>query len=317
MVATGTPSQRTPTTAPNCPRALRGRRGSWLRRLLGGSAEPPVFPCAGARTGSYELVRPLGRGGMGVIWLAAHRRTGRAAAVKLLQTDARIGTDTWKIAAHRLEREAEIMGSLPPGYVASVYEAGHLDDGSPYYAMELIDGVDLHTLVQLLGAQEPGRAAAILSALAEGLAEAHRRGIVHRDIKPANVMLQDGEVKLIDFGVARDDGRDTSLTDEGYMVGTPQYIAPEALATTHPVGNAADVYALGCVGYYLLTGSAPFGGKTPLEVMYAHVHKEPVPLPASVPARLTALLGRCLEKDPGKRPTAIELAVDFARCARA
>jgi serine/threonine-protein kinase len=203
-----------------------------------------------------------------------------------------------------------------PNNVA-IYDFGRTRGGVFYYAMELLDGEDLERLVERDGPQPAARVQHILRQVSAALAEAHDAGLVHRDIKPSNIMLctrggMRDFVKVLDFGLVKDftAAADVQITSEQTITGTPLYMAPESMLEPTKVGPPADVYGLGCVAYYLLTGRTPFDGKSLVEVCAHHVHTTPVPpsqhAPA-VPPELDALVLRCLEKHPEPRPTAHEL----------
>ena len=285
-------------------------------RSSGNSPEPHTRarqrPRPGDRAGSCELVGRLSRGGMGEVWLAYDRRLSRPVAVKFLCSDSEIGSSSWVTSAQRFELEAQLMASIASRHVASIHESGRWRDGTPYYVMELIDGFDLEGLVQQQGPQSAQRVTSLLSQLSEALAEIHRRGIIHRDIKPANVMIQSGahrtdDLKLIDFGVAASKDSDLALTREGLVVGTPAYLPPEVVTAPDSVGPSSDIYALGCVAYFLLTGHPPFAGRTPTEVLFKAVYEEPSPMPDTIPTALRCIVQSCLDKDPTQRPSARQL----------
>jgi serine/threonine-protein kinase len=210
-----------------------------------------------------------------------------------------------------------------PNNVA-IYDFGRTRGGVFYYAMELLDGSDLGRLVERDGPQAVARTLHILRQLTAALGEAHEAGLVHRDVKPENVMLctRGGVrdfVKVLDFGLVKDvaTAPATRLTAETSIAGTPLYMAPEAIQAAESVGPAADIYAVGCVAYFLLTGRPPFAARTLVEVCAAHLHATPAPpsTHAAVPAEVDALVLRCLEKEPARRPTARELgaALDAVR----
>jgi serine/threonine-protein kinase len=272
--------------------------------------------------GAYRLEERLGEGGMGEIWLARHRMLARPAAVKLVRLDA-FRTDTARSAALvRFEREAQLTARLSSPHTVRLYDFGVTETGVFYYAMELLDGLDLESLVRLEGPMRPERAVHFLIQACRSLAEAHALGLVHRDIKPANLFVcRQGEeydvLKVLDFGLVRPEAARPDaprLTDEATIVGTPAYMAPEA-ATGEPVGPPADLYALGCVGYWLLTGEHAFGGRTPVEVLLRQMNDAPVPVrsrsASEIPAALEAVLLKCLEKDPRQRPPSAEALDDI------
>lgn len=278
------------------------------------------------RLGSYELVERIGRGGMGEVWKARHALLKRPAAVKLVRPE-RLSSSTYEDATtllRRFEREAQATALLESPHTVTLFDYGAGDDGTFYYVMELLDGFDLETLVERFGAQEATRVAAIMQQTAISLADAHQNGLVHRDIKPANVFVAKKGVeldfvKVLDFGLVKaidlDDGRDTRLTAEGVASGTPAYMAPEIALGEHVVDGKVDVYALGCVAYWLLTGRMIFDAPSPMKMVLAHINETPVPpsqvSELDVPPELDALIMACLAKDPNERPTSREVAMQL------
>ncbi|MEE2827880.1 MAG: serine/threonine-protein kinase, partial [Myxococcota bacterium] len=208
----------------------------------------------------------------------------------------------------------------------TIFDYGRTPDDIFYYAMELLEGADLAVLVRASGAQPPARVAHILERVADALAEAHGIGLIHRDIKPSNIVLcsRGGKLdvpKVVDFGLVRQlgDAAEMGLTGEGSILGTPLYLAPESIRGGGAVDGRADLYALGAVGYYLLTGSHLFGGSQLLEICWKHLETPPEPpserLGRPVPAALEQVLLDCLEKDPDKRPqTAADLRDRLRAC---
>jgi len=257
--------------------------------------------------GRYQLESVLGRGGMGVVYTARHIAINRTIAVKVLRRDLARSGD----AVARFHREARAAASIGSPYIVDVFDFGFTDDGDAYIAMEKLDGIDLRRLVKDNGALAPSRALQICRQIAKGLSAAHARGIVHRDLKSENVFvcLRDGgeHIKLLDFGISKvtelDDGRGP-LTSEGVVMGTPHYMAPELLHGATAADQRADIYALGCVLYEMLTNSVPFSGRTAMEVAYKHVH-EPVEPPSSRRAGLAHALDKlvlhALAKNPDER----------------
>jgi len=267
--------------------------------------------------GSYKLVERLGQGGMGEVWRAEHRLLARPAAIKLIRPslagqppDGR-STD----AVLRFEREAQVIASLRSPHTVNLFDFGVAGDGSFYYVMELLEGLDLETLVRRGGPLAPERVVHILRQICHSLSEAESRGLVHRDIKPANIFLcRYGEdydfVKVLDFGIvksARGDGGDTvmTLTVGSIIQGTPAFIAPEQ-ALGGEVDHRADIYATGCVAYWMLTGQQVFDGETAIALVMHHAQTPPIP-PSQrsempVPAALDALVLACLAKNPADRP---------------
>jgi eukaryotic-like serine/threonine-protein kinase len=260
----------------------------------------------GERFGQYTLHEKIGEGGMGVVFRATHALLHRPAAVKLLAA----GHDSPE-SLERFEREAELTSRLSHPNTVAVYDFGRTESGTPFYAMEYLDGLDLETLVERHGPQDPRRVAHLLAQLAGALAEAHGIGLVHRDVKPANVMLCErggahDVVKVLDFGLTKELGAtDLDASDGGRVVGTPLYLPPEAVVAPERVDARSDLYAVGAVGYFLLTGAPPFAGATIAEVCAHHLHTEPL-APSRrgfrVPRALEALILRCLAKSPDDRP---------------
>jgi tRNA A-37 threonylcarbamoyl transferase component Bud32 len=261
--------------------------------------------------GAYTLQRLLGSGGMGEVWQAAHRTLARPAAIKLIRAD-RLG-DRPEVAERvrrRFEREAQATAMLQSPHTIAVYDFGVSDDGSFYYVMELLDGMDLGRLLEEAGPLPPGRVVHLLAQACHSLAEAHERGLVHRDIKPANLYAcRRGQevdfVKVLDFGIVKlgSDVEQTQLTEQDGISGTPAFLPPE-MAQGHPVDGRADIYSLGCVAFYLLTGQLVFPVGNPMAMLLAHVQSEPR-APSTlvdVPPALDALVLRCLAKDPARRP---------------
>jgi eukaryotic-like serine/threonine-protein kinase len=272
--------------------------------------------------GSYRLGDLLGHGGMGEVYLAHHRMLARPAAIKLIRPETLAGTDGSgaDLAVARFRREAEAAARLKSPHSVRLYDFGVTDEGRLYLVMELLEGITLDALVRQDGPLPAARVARILHQVCESLEEAHDAGLVHRDIKPANIHLgrvgrHDDFVKVLDFGlvkcVAGGDLED-SLATAGITLGTPGYMAPE-LAQSETVDGRADLYSLGCVAYYLLTGQQVFQGETALQTIVMHLQREPVP-PSQrtdnpVPATLEGLVLACLAKRPEDRPqNAAELA---------
>jgi tRNA A-37 threonylcarbamoyl transferase component Bud32 len=270
--------------------------------------------------GSYELVERLGEGGMGEVWRARHRLLARPAAIKLVRP-AMLGADdasATRLALRRFESEAQATAALTSPHTIRLFDFGATEDGRFYYVMELLDGRDMASLVQQAGPLPVPRVLYLLKQICHSLAEAHARGLVHRDIKPANIFvcrmgLDDDVVKVLDFGLVhhvatRDATQDLtqSVTSLGKVVGTPAFMAPESLAGDGSVDHRADLYALGCVAYFLLTGEHVFEGRTPIQAMIDHVSTPPgAPSTRSrqpIPEWVDHLVLACLAKDPADRP---------------
>jgi serine/threonine-protein kinase len=281
------------------------------------------------RLGSYQLTELIGAGGMGEVWTAKHRLLVRPAAIKLIRPAALgSGEASQRAARRRFEREAQATALLCSPHTIALYDFGVTDDGTFYYVMELLDGLDLKRLVEREGAIPQERAIFLLKQVCHSLADAHAAGMVHRDVKPANIFVcrrgTDYDfVKVLDFGLVADatapDAR-TQLTAEGIVPGTPAFMAPETVRG----GDAdprSDLYALGCVAYWLLTGTLVFDGRSAVEVMMGHANDAPVP-PSSrselpIHPDLDRIVLDCLQKDPARRPSdARELSGRFAECER-
>jgi serine/threonine-protein kinase len=267
--------------------------------------------------GSYRLVERLGEGGMGEVWKARHRLLARPAAIKLIRATTTAGQpDGGDEAIRRFEREAQITAGLSSPHTVQLFDFGISDDGRFYYVMELLNGLDLETLVQRYGPVLAERAIYLLRQVCHSLAEAESHGLVHRDIKPANLFVcrYGGEhdfVKVLDFGIAK---RAPSMMETGALLvtrdnvlqGTPAYIAPEQVLDESHVDHRADIYATGCVAYFLLTGKPVFTGDSPMKVVVQHAHTQPSPpsqlteLP--IPSALDHLIMDCLAKNPADRP---------------
>jgi serine/threonine-protein kinase len=267
--------------------------------------------------GQYVIHEKIGEGGMGAVYRASHAMLRRPTAIKVIPPD-RAG----ETATARFEREVMTTSRLTHPNNVAIYDFGRTRGGVFYYAMELLDGEDLGRLIDREGPQSVERTRHILRQVAAALAEAHEAGLVHRDVKPQNVMLctRGGVrdfVKVLDFGLVKDVGAasDVKITSERSITGTPLYMAPESILLPESVGPAADIYAVGCVAYFLLTGRTPFEGDNLVAVCAAHVHTVPEPpstYAPEVPPQLDALVLRCLEKNPELRPTTHELEAALA-----
>ena len=274
------------------------------------------------RLGQYTLTEKLGEGGMGVVYRAEHEMLRRPTAIKLLPP-GRAGEEGLK----RFEREVQQTARLTNPHTVSIFDYGRTPDGLFYYVMEYLDGVDLETLVRESGPVPPARATRILRQVCEALAEAHGIGLIHRDIKPANILLCERGgapdiAKVVDFGLVKDltSEDDPQVTSEDVLRGTPQYMAPEAIRDPKSADPRSDLYAVGAVGYFLLTGTPVFSGRGALETIHHHLQTSPEPLSKRlgrpVPADLEALVLSCLAKDPAARPeSARALARAFGSCA--
>ena len=278
--------------------------------------------------GSYVLVDLIGAGGMGEVWRASHRFLARPAAVKLIKPDV-LGAMTPQqsdVLVQRFRREAQAAAMLRSPHTIHLYDFGVTGDGTFYYVMELLNGLDLQTLVARYGPLPPARTIFLLQQACESLAEAHDRGLIHRDIKPANIQVcRMGHyadwVKVLDFGLVKVQGggeQETGLTAPNMMTGTPAYLSPES-AMGEPVDRRTDIYALGCVAYWMLTGRYVFTGDSALQIVARHMSSVPTPPSRhsgfDVSPALDRLVLACLEKEPSNRPgTARELCDRLGQC---
>jgi hypothetical protein len=272
--------------------------------------------------GSYRLVSLLGKGGMGEVWRARHQMLARDAAIKLIQPDMLSGKSRSNAGTirRRFEQEAKTTASLRSPHTVELYDFGVTKDGVFYYVMELLDGIDLETLVRKFGPQPPARVASILRQVCRSLSDAHSHGMIHRDIKPTNIFIcrmgnEYDFAKVLDFGLVKVlDETETQITMDGATTGTPAFMAPEMAMGNSPVDGRTDLYGLGCVGYWLLTGGLVFEEKGATAMLLAHLQKSPVPFSkrvgTSIPAELERAIMMCLAKDPAHRPASAD---DLAR----
>jgi serine/threonine-protein kinase len=320
---------------------VKGASGAYAPAIVG-SSFAAGFAYMGARViyglgrevaaarelGSYRLEERLGQGGMGEVWRARHRLLARPAAIKVIRpvvaADGR--AVQFEDLRRRFEREAQVTASLRSPNTVGLYDFGVADDGSFYYVMELLDGLDADTLVKRFGPLPAERVVHVLRQICHSLSEADSRGLVHRDIKPANIFLcRYGEehdfVKVLDFGLVKalgdrseggSEGGDTltAFTRENAIHGTPAFIAPEQ-ALGRGLDGRVDIYATGCVAYWLLTGQLVFTADTPMGLLMQHV-KEPAVAPSArtetpIPSALDRLVLECLAKDPKDRPQSARL----------
>ena len=274
------------------------------------------------RLGQYTIEAKIGEGGMGVVYRAHHGMMRRPTAIKLLRPEKAIAANL-----KRFEREVRLTARLTHPHTITIFDYGRTPEGVFYYAMELLDGASLERVVGVAGRLGPARVVHVLHEVAGALVEAHEVGLIHRDIKPANIILcrQGGLYdfpKVVDFGLVKDlvPSGDAALTRADVIAGTPLYIAPEAITSPDSVGPQSDLYSLGAVGYFALTGQHVFPGRTLVEVCSHHLHTQPEPpsrrVDSPVPADLEALLLECLEKDPARRPAgAREMRRRLEACA--
>jgi protein kinase-like protein len=288
--------------------------------------------------GSYRLVERLGRGGMGEVWRAEHHLLARPAAIKLIRPEVLGASDPEgrQATLRRFEREAQATALLRSPHTIQLYDFGATDEGAFYYVMELLEGFDLETLVQRFGPVPWARAVYLLEQLCQSLAEAHEQGLIHRDIKPANIYVccygrATDFVKVLDFGLVKlrreSEPKDwleprsgeLSGTQEGALAGTPSCMAPEQITGDRPLDARTDIYGIGCVAYWLLSGRQVFEAPTVWATILQHLQTPPTPPSArteqSIPPDLDAAILTCLEKDPDRRPqTADALARLLTSC---
>lgn len=272
--------------------------------------------------GQYQLKQRLGAGGMGEVYLAEHVLLRRPCALKLIRPELAGNPTTLR----RFEREVKVMATLTHPNTVEIFDYGHAADGIFYYVMEYLPGLNLEELVARDGPLPPGRVVHLLRQVCGSLAEAHAAGLIHRDIKPANIIVcqrggKHDVAKLLDFGLARgpEPGTDSArLTREGAIVGTPAYVSPEQ-AAGRALDARSDLYSLGAVAYFLLTGRMPFHRATAVQTLAAHLGDAVVPpsdLQPGLPTDVQAVVLQCLEKEPGWRfPDALALEQALAQCA--
>jgi serine/threonine-protein kinase len=277
----------------------------------------------GARKfGQYQLGEKIGTGGMGEVFLAEHQLLKRPCALKLIRRTS----NSDPVALARFEREVRSAARLSHPNTVGIYDYGHTDDGTFYYVMEYLPGLSLEELVGRFGPLPAGRLIHLLRQVCAGLAEAHGLGLVHRDLKPANVFvaLRGGEYdvsKVLDFGLVKlaHDPDAPHLTGEQTVSGTPFYMSPEQAKGAPDLDHRTDIYSLGAVAYYALSGQPPFTGDSAMSVMIAHARDPVVPLSqlrADVPADLNEVVLKCLSKNPADRFQDVKsLSAALARCA--
>ncbi|HEU4524353.1 MAG TPA: serine/threonine-protein kinase, partial [Gemmatimonadales bacterium] len=274
---------------------------------------------AARELGSYRLQERLGAGGMGEVWRAHHRMLARPAAIKLIRPSVGNGAASADMV-RRFEREAQVIARLRSPHTVDLYDFGVAENGAFYYVMELLEGLDADSLVRRFGPVPPARAVYLLVQACHSLSEAESCGLVHRDIKPANIFLcRYGEdcdfVKLLDFGLVKAFGEPggelrgregPALTRENLVQGTPAFIAPEQALGERDLDGRADIYAIGCVGYWLLTGQFVFTADTTMGYLVHHIHTPARPpstiAPSPIPPRLDEVILACLAKEPAQRP---------------
>ncbi len=263
----------------------------------------------------YDLEKRIGSGGMGEVWLARHRTLSRPTALKLIREDkvSEADGDDARRVLQRFELEAKATAALRSPHTIDVYDFGVTDDGHFFYAMEYLEGLDLETLIKEFGAVPPERAIHFLLQACDSLAEAHDTGLTHRDVKPANLFLShlgpSGDyLKILDFGLVQSEqAQEMSerLTAEGTTSGTPAYMAPEMAVRREDVDRRSDIYALGAVAYWLLTGKYVFEADNGVAMIVEHVKTKPTPpserSDSPIPPELDDIVLRCLEKRPEDR----------------
>ena len=286
--------------------------------------------------GFYRLKERIGVGGMGEVWLADHEKLVRPAVIKLIRPERlKEGGKEAQRMVRRFEKEAQATAELRSPHTVEIYDFGVTYDQTFYYVMEYLNGIDLATLVKKHGPVPPQRTIYLLQQACESLGEAHNHHLIHRDVKPANIFvchmgLSYDFVKVLDFGLVKTQTNGASappgdmsseLTMEGMTTGTPAFMAPELAVGQDDVDVRSDIYALGCVGYWLLTGELVFQQENPVAMIVDHVNALPVPpsqrTENNVPEELDRIILKCLEKDPAQRfQTTMELADALSACAR-
>ncbi len=269
------------------------------------------------RLGQYELEEKIGEGGMGVVYRARHAMMKRPVAIKLLPA-ASGGQE----AVARFEREVQLTSQLSHPNTVVIHDYGRNHDGIFYYVMELIEGATLEQVSVASGPMPSGRVVHILKMVAGALGEAHDHGLVHRDIKPSNILLgpRGGEpdvAKVLDFGLVRAIHASARVTNANVIMGTPLFMSPEVMRNADRVDGRSDLYSLGAVAYYLLSGCHVFEGESALEICGRHLHDIPQPLSELVPGidtQLGKLVLQCLAKDPADRPVSARALVDALSC---
>jgi serine/threonine-protein kinase len=275
------------------------------------------------RLGVYELEGQIGQGGMGEVWRAKHALLSRPAAIKLIKPKRLPNGDEVvdERAQQRFACEAQITASLQSPHTVQLYDFGVTQTGTFYYVMELLEGSNLEQLVEREGPIAPDRVVHVLRQVLDSLAEAHERGLVHRDIKPANIVvskrgLHEDFVKVLDFGLVQSSERAPSAKN-ATVQGTPAYIAPESVTGLAPIDARTDLYAVGCVAYWMLTGTTPFDGKTATQMAIAHAVETPETpserLGSPIGWALESVVMDCLAKDPAKRPQSALALLDRLR----
>jgi hypothetical protein len=261
-----------------------------------------------SKLGQYRLQYKIGDGGNGAVYRARHALLRRPTAIKIMRPEFARSES----AKARFEHEVQITAGLTHPNTVAIFDYGQTPEGTLYYAMEYLTGFTLDDLVRIKGPLSPARVLHVLEQVCGSLAEAHGKGLIHRDVKPANIMLCErgglyDVVKVLDFGLVKESGEDDpGVTQTNVLVGTPQYMAPEIISAPGQASPKSDLYAVGAVAYFLLTGHNVFDGASTVEICAMHLHDHPVP-PSQrtadpLPADLEAIVLECLQKDPSKRP---------------
>ena len=301
-----------------------------LRNVLGfalSASQGPVLEVGeqlldnNLRVGSYSLIERLGSGGMGDVWLARHQLLARPAAVKIVRETALGGGEDGHMRRQRFAREAQATSELQSPHTVQLYDFGITEAGGFYYVMERLRGMDLKRMVERHGPLPPERVVFLLKQACLSLSEAHALGLVHRDVKPANLFAcrlgsEYDFVKVVDFGVVSRQAHETTaqITTAGMILGTPAFLAPE-LVSTQSFDGRADIYALGCVTFWLLTGRPPFEGDDAMAILMHHA-RTPAPAPSTmseepIPPQLDDVVLECLQKDPSRRPATADVLFDM------
>jgi DNA-binding NtrC family response regulator len=300
-----------------------------LRNVLGfalSTSQGPVLEIGeqlldnNLRVGSYSLIERLGSGGMGDVWLARHQLLARPAAVKIVRESALGGGEDGHVRRQRFAREAQATSELQSPHTVQLYDFGITEGGGFYYVMERLRGMDLKRMVERHGPLPPERAVFLLKQVCLSLSEAHGLGLVHRDIKPANLFVcrlgaEYDFVKVVDFGVVSRNARETTsqITTAGMILGTPAFLAPE-LVSSPGFDGRADIYALGCAAFWMLTGRPPFEAEDAMSILMHHSQTQaPAPSTMSeepIPPEMDAVILACLEKDPARRPATADVLWD-------
>lgn len=292
-----------------------------LMLLLGGTAaiygahtihELRLEALKARQLGQYRLQRQIGSGGMGEVYLAEHQLLRRPCAIKVIRPSRQADPS----ALERFEREVQLTAQLSHPNTIDIFDYGRTADGTFYYVMEFLPGMNLLELVEQYGPMEPARVVHFLRQTARALREAHEMGLIHRDIKPANIFAAKrggafDVAKLLDFGLVKPlrDFQQSDLSQSGAISGSPFYISPEEVTDPQRAGPASDIYSLAATGYFLLTGRPPFQGANSLQLMVAHVNERvrpPSEIRAGIPADLETVLIKCLSKQPSERYTNVE-----------